>query len=339
MGTNSVYLRVGLLIVGGIALLLALIWFLAGGQVRHGTLFESYFRESVQGLEVGATVKYRGVTLGRVTEIGLVSAEYGEGQPIDIASRTYQLVYVRYVMDTKKLGDVPGTAAAVSLGLRARIASQGLTGLSYIELDFVDPKQYPAETVPWTPKGDYIPSMPSTFSQVQDAAQQFLAKMNKVDVDKVAQELLGLLTDLRGELVTGDVHTTLAKATDTLQTLDDSLRAANIPALTADLQKTSESTRGLINGEQVRKLLDNANIAAQRLAEAGAKLPPLIASMQATAQRANNSTADVEQSLVSVLRDIQAVVQNLRAVTDSLRQYPAQILTSQPPPRSGSPSR
>ena len=339
MRGSGVYLRVGLLIIGGIALLLAMIWFLAGGQVRHGTGFESYFRESVQGLEVGAPVKYRGVTLGRVTDIGLVSAEYGEGQPIDIATQTYRLVYVRYIMNTNKLGNVPGTASAVSHGLRARIASQGLTGLSYIELDFVDPNQYPAEAVPWTPKGDYIPSMPSTFLQVQDAAQQFLAKMNKVDVDKVAQELLGLLTDLRAELATGDVHSTLAKATATLQTLDDTVRAANIPALTADLQKTSESTRGLIDGEQMRRLLDNANLAAQRLAEAGAKLPPLITSMQATAQRANNSTADVEQSLVSVLRDIQAVVQNLRAVTDSLRAYPAQILTSQPPPRSGSPTR
>jgi len=339
MGVGSTYLRVGLLIVGGVALLLAMMWFLAGGEVRHGTQFESYFRESVQGLEVGAPVKYRGVTLGRVTDIGLVSAEYGQGQPIDIATQTYRLVYVRYIISTSKLGNVPGTETAVSHGLRARIASQGLTGLSYIELDFVDPEQYPAETVPWTPKGDYIPSMPSTFLQVQDAAQQFLAKMNKVDVDKVAEQLLGLLTDLRAELSTGDVHATLARATATLQTLDDAVRAANIPALTADLQKTSRSARGLIDGEQMRRLLDNANLAATRLADAGAKLPPLIASMQATAQRANNSTADVEQSLVSVVRDIQAVVQNLRAVTDSLRAYPAQILTSQPPPRGGSPTR
>ena len=339
MGGSGVYLRVGLLIVGGAALLLALIWFLAGGQVRHGTLFESYFRESVQGLEIGAPVKYRGVTLGRVTDIGLVSAEYGQGQPIDIATQTYRLVYVRYMMNTGKLGDVPSTEVAVANGLRARIASQGLTGLSYIELDFVDPNQYPAETVPWTPTGDYIPSMPSTFLQVQDAAQQFLAKMNRVDVDKIAQQLLGLLTDLRTELATGDVHATLAKATATLQTLDDSVRAANIPALTADLQKTSESARGLINGEQMRKLLDNANLAAQRLADAGAKLPTLMASLQATAQRANNSTADLEQSLANLLRDIQAVVQNLRAVTESLRAYPAQILNSQPPPRNESPTR
>ena len=339
MGTSTVFLRVGMLIVAGVALLLALVWFLAGGQIRHGTLYESYFRESVQGLEIGGPVKYRGVTLGRVTDIGLVSAAYGGEQPIDIASQFYRLVYVRYVIDTGKLGNVPSTETAVSNGLRARLASQGLTGLTYIELDFVSPNQYPAEAVPWTPKGEYIPSMPSTLYQVQDAAQQFLAKMNSVDVERIAQELAGLLVDLRTELSTGDLHTTLTKATAAMQTLDDTVRAANLPSLTADLKRTSESTRDLMNGEQTRKLLDNANLAAARLADVGAKLPPLIASLQAITQRANNSTADVEQSLVAVLRDTKAVVQNLRVLTDSLRAYPAQILTGQPPPRSVMPAR
>ena len=74
MEGRAIYLRVGALILLGVALAVALIWFLGGGQLKHGTLLESYFRESVQGLEVGAPVKYRGVTIGRVTELGLVSA-------------------------------------------------------------------------------------------------------------------------------------------------------------------------------------------------------------------------------------------------------------------------
>src|ERR1700688_1749187 len=98
MRGSAIYLRVGLLIVAGLVLLVALIWFLGGGQIRHGTVFESYFSESVQGLEVGAAVKYRGVTIGRVTALGLVSAEYGEDESmIDRERQPYRLVFVRYI--------------------------------------------------------------------------------------------------------------------------------------------------------------------------------------------------------------------------------------------------
>jgi len=332
MQVQGVYLRVGLLIMAGLALLVGLIWFLGGREITHGQLFESYFSESVQGLEVGATVKYRGVTIGRITDIGLVSAEYRGAPPMSPDSRSYRLVFVRFAIDTRKIGEMPDTAEAVALGLRTRLASQGITGLSYLELDFVDPTRYPAQAVPWQPKATYIPSMPSTFSQVQDAAQQVLAKLNRVDIDRLADQLSGLLTDLRSDLDRGDLHQTLAQAAALLKTTNDAVLAADFPGLTADLRKTSESLRGTIQGEQVQKLLANASLAADRFATAAAKLPALIASVQTTAQRAGNGTSDIEQGLVPLLRDMQATAQNLRQLTESLRRYPAQVF-GQPPPR------
>ena len=79
-------------------------------------------------------------------------------------------------------------------------------------------------------------------------------------------------------------------------------------------------------------------LAADRLATAAAQLPALIASLQATAQRAGNGTADLEQGLVPLLRDMQATAQNLREMTESLRRYPAQVF-GQPPPRGTEPAR
>ena len=338
MRGSGVYLRVGLLILGGIALLVGLIWFLGGTQISHGTLFESYFSESVQGLEVGAAVKYRGVTIGRVTDIGLVSAEYGGGPLIDVQRNTYRLVFVRYLVDTTKIGQMPETSEAVALGLRARLASQGITGLTYLELDFVDPARYPAQDVPWQPKATYIPSMPSTLTQVQDAAQQVLAKLNRVDIDTLSTQLTGLLTDLRADFAQGDVHQTLAEATALLRTTDEAVHAADLPGLTAEIRQTSKALHDTLQGEQMQKLLTNAGLAADRLATAAAKLTPLIASIQATVQRAGNGTSDIEQGLIPLLRDMQATAQNLREMTESLRRYPAQVF-AQPPPRGTVPAQ
>ncbi len=125
---------------------------------------------------MGAAVKYRGVTIGQVTEIALVAAEYGQTPPgaapadaIDDGS-DYRDVLVRFEIDTTRIGHLPAIQALVQQGVRARIAPQGLTGLSYLSLDFTDAQKYPAMTVPWTPRYQYIPSVTSTLSLVQDAA-------------------------------------------------------------------------------------------------------------------------------------------------------------------------
>ena len=334
MEGSGIYVRIGLLIVSGLILLVAMIWFLAGARISHGIFFESYFQESVEGLEVGAEVKYRGVMLGRVTDIGLVSAEYGEGEPIDIRRQTYRLVFVRGIIDPAKLGQVPDTATAVKNGLRARLASQGITGLSYIELDFVDPNQFPPLRVPWTPKAQYIPSVPSTLAHFQDAAEQLLATLNRIDLDKMANELTGLLNDVRTELATGDVHAALAATASLMQAAQAAVQQADIPALAANVKQTSDALRDTVQGQQTQKLLANAELAAERLANAAVKLPPMIETAQATLRRADNSTADVEQSLTSILRDIQATMTNLRELSEALRRNPAQAVFGSPPPRS-----
>jgi ABC-type transporter Mla subunit MlaD len=330
---GGIYLRVGLFILGGLALLVGILWYLGGARLGRGPLFESYFSESVQGLEDGAAVKFRGVTIGRVSQIGLVNAEYGQGDGIERERRTYRLVFVRYAVDTTKIGQLPDARAAVRLGLRIRLAQQGLTGLSYLELDFVDPERYPALDVPWTPKAEYIPSMPSTFYQVQDAAQQFLAKLNRVDIDALATQLVGLTGDLRAQLSSGDVHDALTAVSVLLKSMNDALQAADLPGLSADLKRTSGSLRDVTQSEELKKVLANTALAAERVANVAAKLPALVASLQALTQRAGSGTADLQQTLVPLLRDTQAAAQNLREMTESLRRYPAQILGG-PPPRT-----
>jgi ABC-type transporter Mla subunit MlaD len=334
MMDRSAYVRVGLLILGGLGLMIGLVVFLSGNRFRDGVPFETYFRESVQGLEVGAPVKLRGVTLGRVTDIGLVSAEYGRDRPPQLDQSDFRLVFVRFVIDPSRVGRLPSTELAVRAGLRARVAQQGITGISYIELDFVEPKLYPPLALPWTPKAEYIPSMPSTLTQVQDAAQQFLAKLNSVDFNALAAGLTGLVTDLRTELRQGDAHAALVNAAGLLQTLQDQVRKADLPALSDDLRRTSTAARETIQGKEVRSLLANAATAADRLSVAAGKLPPVIAALEATARRTDNGTADLQQSLIPLLRDLQATVSNLRETSEALRQYPAGVLFGSPPPRA-----
>jgi len=334
MEGRGAFLRVGVLIVTGIAVLGGLVWFLGGDRLRHGIAYETYFRESVQGLDVGSLVKYRGVTLGRVTYVGLVSAEYAKGQPLPLTRDNYLLVLVRFVVDPARIGGLPNTKDAIELGLRARLASQGITGITYIEMDFVNPRLYPALTVPWTPVDTYIPSMPSTLLQVQDAATQFLAKLNKLDVEETLRSVDGLIEDLRTAVREGDVHDALTRASKLLTTLNDTVKNADVPGLAADLRATSGAARGVMQNPDLKRLLANAAEAAEKLSQSAARLPPLIASLQSTSGRADSSLSDIQRALGPLLRDLEATASNLRETTESLRRYPSQVLLGGPPPRT-----
>jgi len=127
MNQRTLFVRVGALLAGSLALLVVLVLVLTGDHWHPGVEYESYFKESVQGLEIGAPVKYRGVTLGHVNKIGLVAGEYGTpgGTPIDPS--WYRLIVVRYKINPKLIGKLPDAASIVSDGLRVKLANQGLT--------------------------------------------------------------------------------------------------------------------------------------------------------------------------------------------------------------------
>ncbi len=330
---RGTYLRVGALVVAALVLVVGAVILLGGTGIQHGRSYETYFRDSVQGLDVGAPVKYRGVTVGAVTQIALTSAVYGRNLPDALRRATFRTVMVRFAVDTQRVGALP-SEDSVSRGLRARTAPQGLTGVSYIELDFADPKAYPPLELSWTPRDEYIPGMPSTLAQVQSSATELLNKLQQVDVTELANGVLSLIAELRSELAAGgDAHTLIAQAGGTLRELQASLQQANVPELASELRQTLAATRGLEQGPQTKELLRSATQATQRLAEASAGLPQLLATLNTVLRRANAGSADLEAGLVPLLQDARTTVAALRETSDALRRDPSQVLLGAPPPR------
>jgi ABC-type transporter Mla subunit MlaD len=328
MNQRTLYVRVGALLAGSVAMLVVLIVALTGDRWHPGVQYESYFKESVQGLEIGAPVKYRGVTLGHVTKIGLVAAEYGRPETTSLMSQTfYQLIVVRYKINPKLIGKLPDSNSIVSDGLRIKLANQGLTGVMYLELDFVKPESNPVLPLPWTPLDDYIPSVPSTIAQVQDQVTQVLDRINRIDFPAIASNVDGLVSDLRHEVSgQGDLHDTLAKAQGVLEDLRAQVKTADLAALSAQLQKTGAAVETLAQGKQTRALLDAAREDLKRL-------PKLIDSLQETADRAGGGVADIQSELIPILQDVRAAVQNLRETTEAIRRDPGSVLLQGPPPR------
>jgi ABC-type transporter Mla subunit MlaD len=280
----------------------------------------------VQGLDIGAPVKFRGVTLGRVDTVRLVSADYGATSDEQVMDPTYRLVVVRFTIDPKRVGRLPDTDQAVHSGLRARLANQGLTGVMYLELDFLSPDQFPAQPVPWTPKDDYIPSVPSTIMQVQESVTRILQRLNDIDFGAVVNNVQGLVTDVRHDLAAGgDISHALVSVRTTIDDARTQLDAADLPALSAQFRQAAASVSTLSDGKQTRALLAQADTAL-------AKLPPLIDSLQQTAHHATGGLNDLQAELLPILQEVHTAVENLRETTEAIRRDPSSVILQGPPP-------
>ncbi len=338
--SRGLYVRVGALVLAGLGLALAFVLFLTANRPGDSAeMYETYLRESVQGLEVGAAVRYRGVSIGRVEGLGLVSAEYHRAEG-DTFGPAFQLVFVRFSVDTRRVGEGPSVDDAIRLGLRARIAAAGITGVYYVELDFVDPERFPASDVPWQPRHTFIPAIPSTVAQVQNAAEALLQKLQGVDVGGLLDNLTGVLADLRRETRDGGgVAETLQEAAALLRTLRAAAEEADLPGLVGEVRGAAAEARGtaaeareLVSSRELRQALANAAAAAAEVRTAAARLPATIAALESGLRIARGASTEIQAELAPILRDLRSAVGNLRDTTEALRRSPGQALFGAPPP-------
>jgi len=130
VGTNRWKLGLFVIVGFGVALM-ALLALGARSWGKKTAEFVSYFDESVQGLEVGTAVMFRGVTVGKVSAI-------------DIA-RDLRHVQVTGELSVEKVGKLALGVEGKGLrptklnpDLRVQMAQTGITGVKFILIDFFD---------------------------------------------------------------------------------------------------------------------------------------------------------------------------------------------------------
>ena len=125
--------------------------------------YTSYFDEAVTGLEVGSPVRFRGVKIGNVSAIDVAPDR-----------RHVEVTYRSGVEVLKRLGLAgasEGKKTKISLppDLRVQIASTGVTGTKYLQIDFFDTEGAPPPLLPFPVPENYIPAIPSTMKNLEDA--------------------------------------------------------------------------------------------------------------------------------------------------------------------------
>jgi ABC-type transporter Mla subunit MlaD len=312
------YARLGAFVVVSLCILATALFLLGGRNWFQPTFtFETYFDQSVAGLDVGAPVRFRGVPLGHVAAILTSAATYEQAVPID-KRREYIVVRVEVNLSGEEAAQMRREAESMAgIGLRAQTQLAGITGQQYLALDFLDPRKYPPLPFNWKSQYFYLPSAPSSAGEIIAKAQSFLASLNEADIKTLGQSLNRLVSDLDtklGEIPVSDLATqlqaALGAARGTLSRMD---RLLADPSL-----KRSVDNLAVISGH-LRQITDDGG------------LDRLVKDLDDASERLDALVGDNQYDVRAIVEDLRATAGNLRAVSESVKRYPAGALVGGPP--------
>lgn len=324
---------IGAFVFGAILLAFgALIFFGAANLFAKKAIRVSFFDQSVSGLAVGSNVKFKGVTVGKVSRV--VLAFRGEGQPA--------FVKVFYEIDPTAVERGLGTkidlfdeklhARRIQDGLRAKLDFESLiSGQLYLALDFYKnpaPAVFHKEYL----EGNVfeIPVQPSDIEAILQNLTKAISNLGNIDFLTISKDLQSLLTSTR-----------------------EGIDSMKLDQLGASLKHSADSLSNLAGGEEVKGALTSVHQAFDQLNVTFKKLEtetltknlnPTLEQAKVAMTQLQSSTAELNRMLKpnsgfryqldSSLSQIGAAADALQRLSEFLERNPNSILFGRKPSKS-----
>lgn len=337
MATPRQKIQVGVFLTICSMLLVGTLMILSGWQREETIPYVVEFDESVSGLFAGADVRYRGVPVGRVTDIR--------------------------VMPTNRIRvriEVKPSIIRVRQGMIAQLGTTGVTGQLYINLagGGSDARVLAADA--------QIPSIPSLFSNLSAEIPTILASINSllVRLDKALGEegkLATLAKDV-GTLITGfnTAMTDVSGRTVTLLDQVNALLESEARPMVAELRTSAQTTRHTIEriGPPLQAMLTNGartfqqleqqlasldlhstntrlQLTLQSLTQLAEQFGRTSEELNLTLQHVRGNTTNAEFAIRQATRQLRETLLSAKQLFDYLEQDPSALLVGKRvPPRS-----
>ena len=346
MSQKANYFKLGLFVIAAIAAGVVVLLIIGSGRwLQKRITIETYFNESVQGLDIGSKLKYRGVAIGEVTRIGFTYNQYQLDRPMGDRAR---FVLVEAQLQPKSLGGRAGAGdlttpegamLEVERGLRVRLAPLGITGTSYLEVDYIDPPPTTLQ-IDWTPQNIYIPSTRSTVTALVNAASEIMEHLRKLDLEATLANINKVLITANSRIEAVDAKAisqraerALAKIETTLDSIDAKKISDETTALMAEARESNAELKKVLANPSFQKLPDEAAAALARVRALvdDPNLPRSVQNLSRTLGRIDRILGGGEADLATTIENLRQITDNLRDLTEDAKRYPANVLLGGPP--------
>ncbi|MFA5265555.1 MAG: MlaD family protein [Opitutaceae bacterium] len=324
---------IGIFVLGAFGLgLIALLSFGGISFFSKPQRFTVYFNESIHGLDLGSSVKMRGVRVGRVVDLSVRYDAARRKSDVAVICELSRNMITDPVGRMVDVSDREVLQGLIDRGLRAQLGVVGLaTGLLFVELDFYNPAEYPAGPPAADQKYILIPAVPSAISEYQASLSEILSDLKRVDFAELSKDMKGLIADTRKQINKIEVKELIVEWTKAAQAVQ---ALATSPELKIAITHFDEAA------SQMKVVL--AKVEAQveptgtKLGETMAETKKALESVNATAatlRRFINAQQHVGDDASQALQRLAEAADAVQRLADFLERNPSAIVSGRKQPK------
>jgi len=256
------------------------------------------FRESMRGLSVGAPVEFLGMSIGEVTAVGLEYSQQARDFRPRVEIATYSYRFTEHMeKKTRALQEVKtmeGRTDAIDQmvadkGLRAQLRTGSIvSGQLFVAVDYFP--DAPKAKIDKTQDPPEFPVVAGKMAELEDKLNNFVAKLEKVPVDEIGN----------------DLKKTLATLDKTLQSADRAMQSADRTLTRVDAETLPEAKKTL---EDLRRAITSA----ERV-------------LSSTDNTFLGPDAPAQQELRDALKEIARAARGVGVLTDYLERNPETLI-------------
>jgi paraquat-inducible protein B len=316
MAADKNYARLGFfLVVVLVVVLTTALLFIQRLRSRDVIEMVTYTIENVSGLEVSSPVRYRGVSIGRVSDVKVDRS--GVTVEIDFEVFLDRLGTIGVNAERiRQIADLSGMFPR----LRARVVSNPVTGEAYLLLD-VPENPPPPMTLGFKPDKPYVPWVPTPLATVQDRLPEILDR---------AEATLRTLAE-----IVSKVPESLDRSNRFFTNVERIVQESQLPELSADSRKFFSTTSAQIDkiATDLNRVIgtDGTLVTFVENANAAIKAADLPGTNQ-SARAAADQTALAADDLRRALPAIRDSLDQLRDLARQLQEQPESVVYGPRPP-------
>jgi len=334
---------IGSFVVGAVVLIVAGVLVFGSGKLMKKTdSFVLFFEGSLQGLNVGSPVLFRGVKIGAVTNITIEAdaEDLSIHIPVIIEIEPLKIKLIR----GERVRDITANLPPlIEKGLRAQLQIGSLlTGQLIIELGFSP--DTPAKITGLNTEYHEIPTIPSALERITDI-------MKDLPFDKIIDKLLSAVEAIEKLASSPDIPETLHSlkmavedARKLLQNLDSRIDplAMSIDKTVKEYGKLARDVDGKV--EPLASSVDATLKDARKLVRnVDGRVEPLSSSIEKSLKAARTALEQARKALVAAektlgkespviyqfdktLKEISRMARSIRSLADYLERHPNALL-------------